>query len=358
MPNRNDAPVPSRTTNTNLGHARALRRALAFALASAATGTMGMAVLASCAEKTASEDGAPPSEDVAPGLADREQSCSVDLPDAQSLCDGGARLPLQNVDACPLVFDPDACSALCGETTSCYRSYSEVVCGRPASCGGGASSDGRRPDGLEPPPIAADRTDLGVHFARMAYHEAAAATAFEQLAIDLRAHGAPASLLRALQRAAVDERRHAVLAGRMARRHGRAPLRPTIAVRAPRPLFDVALENAREGCGRELVGAAVGLHIAAHAPDPRVRAFFASIAADEVRHAAVSLRMQRWLRPRLTAEQRVLADEATDRTLRTVSTSDLPAAFHAPEDAALQHMTAALRLPLELYLANGPSRAA
>lgn len=97
----------------------------------------------------------------------------------------------------------------------------------------------------------------------------------------------------------------------------------------------VALENAREGCGRELLGAAVGLHGAEHARDEGVRAAFAEIARDETGHAALSLRMQRWLRSRLSPAERALVDEAMHAALASGTAGELPAALGAPSDAEL-----------------------
>ena len=46
------------------------------------------------------------------------------------------------------------------------------------------------------------------------------------------------------------------------------------------------------------------LYQSLHAEDPILRKVFASIAADELRHAELSLRCHRWLMSQLTQEQR------------------------------------------------------
>jgi hypothetical protein len=73
---------------------------------------------------------------------------------------------------------------------------------------------------------------------------------------------------------------------------------------ALRGLFEVALENAVEGCVRETYGAVVGHHQARHAQDPVVRAGMAQVAEDETRHAALSWAVAEWALPQLTDAQR------------------------------------------------------
>jgi len=71
----------------------------------------------------------------------------------------------------------------------------------------------------------------------------------------------------------------------LARSFRHDPKRLIIAALARRTLFEVALENAVEGCVRETYGAAVGAWQARRAPDDRVRRAFAPVVADEARHA-------------------------------------------------------------------------
>src|SRR3989442_1726027 len=68
--------------------------------------------------------------------------------------------------------------------------------------------EGGGPPGLEAEPMPT-RADLGGYFATMASLEAASVGAFRALRTELRAHGAPRALVRAAERAARDEIRHA-----------------------------------------------------------------------------------------------------------------------------------------------------
>jgi rubrerythrin len=158
---------------------------------------------------------------------------------------------------------------------------------------------GRRPTGLARARKRRAASVLGSYFASAAHLEAASVHAFERLAVELEAHGAPASLVRAARRSACDEVRHARVTSRLARRFGGEPA--SVRVRAPRArsLAAVALENAIEGCVRETFGALVATWQAEHAQDEGIRRSMKRIARDETRHAALSWAVARALEPML-----------------------------------------------------------
>nr|MBP7681485.1 ferritin-like domain-containing protein [Deltaproteobacteria bacterium] len=114
---------------------------------------------------------------------------------------------------------------------------------------------------------------------------------------------------------------------------------------ALRGLFEVALENAVEGCVRETYGAVVGHHQARRAQDPVVRAAMAQVAEDETRHAALSWAVAEWALPRLTDAQREEIREAQrgaiDALARSVSIPESDALLH---DAGLPAPSAALAM--------------
>lgn len=173
---------------------------------------------------------------------------------------------------------------------------------------------GRRPDALRSNINTNTKTkrarSVGQFFANAAHLEAASVHAFEQLAGELAAHAAPRALVRAALRSRADEIRHALATARMARRFGGRPARPVIGERSPRALFDVALDNATEGCVRETFGALVATVQAGRARDPLVRRSLRAIAADETRHAVLSWAIDAWARRRLPSHLRRKLDEA------------------------------------------------
>jgi hypothetical protein len=166
------------------------------------------------------------------------------------------------------------------------------------------SASGRRPPGLADRPAHASADPLGRFLAHSAFLEAASVDAFQMLARELRASGAPRSLVDAARRSARDETRHARVMTRLARAHGCEPPRPFVARTPRRALVDMAVENAREGCVRETFGALLATWQSAHARDRRVASAMKRIAADETRHAALAWAVADWMAPRLDAKGR------------------------------------------------------
>lgn len=176
----------------------------------------------------------------------------------------------------------------------CPRSPFEGVCGR-------------RTDGVAA--IDGVRDVLGGLVAL----EAEAVAAFERLARELAALGAPETLVAWAHASADDERRHVEMTRLL---DGRAVIEaPPSNALALRSLFDVALENAVEGCVREAFGVVIAAWQAERAEDPRVRACYRAIAEDEARHAALALEIDQWMSSRLTAHDVALVREAKLRAL-------------------------------------------
>src|SRR5262249_8650748 len=129
-----------------------------------------------------------------------------------------------------------------------------------------------------------------------------------RFALELLAAGAPASLVEAAHRAALDEVRHARLCLGLASAYAGAPLGP-----APFP-FDGRVEGSAdpadnsapaarggrggealtEGCVGETLAAALAMEQLGRAEDPAVRAALAIIAEDEARHAELAWRAVAW----------------------------------------------------------------
>lgn len=193
------------------------------------------------------------------------------------------------------------------------------------TCSGGGSSciippcavAGRAPAGLlDARPLRA-RGDVAAWLAEAARLEAASVDAFEDLAGELALHGAPSSLARWARSSAHDERRHAAGVARLASRLGARPAAVRRAEHAPRALFDVALDNATEGCVREAFGALTAAMQASSAESASVRAAFAVIARDEARHALFSFALDDWARARLPAARvRALGEARRDAHVR------------------------------------------
>lgn len=163
--------------------------------------------------------------------------------------------------------------------------------------------EGRRTDGLDEPTWSPGPS-LGAYFAACSYLEAVSAHAFARLRDELSAHGAPPALLERARRAIDEEARHAELTASLARRFGVEPARPGAPSTDARSLFEIARENAVEGCVRETYGAALALVRAARAGDAEVRAAIASLAHDECAHAELSWATHAWAAERLDDDAR------------------------------------------------------
>jgi hypothetical protein len=175
----------------------------------------------------------------------------------------------------------------------------------------GGCAEGRRPAGLAS--NGGSGEDLGKYFARAAHLEAASVVAFEQLETELASHGAPQRLLASMRRARREEIAHARATTKLALRFGGEPAKVRVNKHAPRSLLALAIDNAREGCVRETLGAAVALYRAERAEDPEVAAAYRVIAEDELRHARISWDLAAWLETKLTASQKARVRRAFER---------------------------------------------
>jgi hypothetical protein len=175
--------------------------------------------------------------------------------------------------------------------------------------------EGRRTAGSLTPflPRAAS---LGDYFAACSYLEAVSVHAFARLGAELAAHGAPSVLVEKARRAEVEEARHAEITATLARTFGATPERPSAPRGGVRSLFEIARENAVEGCVRETYGAAMALFRAARATDPRVREAMRSIAPDECAHAELSWEVAAWMLDRLGASEREEIRRAMTEAMR------------------------------------------
>lgn len=154
---------------------------------------------------------------------------------------------------------------------------------------------GRRPPGLETDGAVSCDEAVGRFFAEAAHLEAASVPAFERLFEELRGLGAPTALCEGALLAAVEEIDHTRRTALLAQRFGAQPRVPGVEARPLRTRFELALDNAVEGCVRESFGALVAHHQAAHASDAQVREAMVAIAEDEMRHAELSWATHEWL---------------------------------------------------------------
>lgn len=235
--------------------------------------------------------------------------------DAGALPDGGV---------CPSTCE-EACSALEPDDKAGFGVCADVDAALDpltpgtsvtVQCNGVQDCTGRKLEGTRAPTI--DGEPIAAQLASAAWLEAAAVFAFRRLARELRAHGAPARLVRAARRCARDEIRHARIMTALAKKHGAVVPRAPRAPREIRDLESIARENGIEGCVSETYGAAVAAWQAESASDPDVARAMRAIAPDELRHAALGWAVQTWIERRLDAGARARVRAARDQAAREI----------------------------------------
>jgi hypothetical protein len=152
---------------------------------------------------------------------------------------------------------------------------------------------------IELPRDPAKRTTLAEHWVNLAQGEHASIAAFSRLSLELMSFGAPAELIAACQRAALDEVRHAQGAFAIASAYlgypiAAGPMALGTSVRLAQSLEECILAAVREGCINETLEVLVAQQGAQLATDPAIRAFLDRVCDDESRHAALSWKILAW----------------------------------------------------------------
>lgn len=204
---------------------------------------------------------------------------------------------------------------VCGVATVCSLLECSLSC----------DISGRRPAGMIMEDVAP--AQLGEWLARTAQLEAASVPAFAQLALELALHGAPERLIARARKALRDEERHASIMGELARAAGARLLPLDVKAIAARPLDEIALENAVEGCVRETAGALLAQRQAESAREPRLKQALTRIARDEAEHAALAWDVDAWLMPRLTPLDRRRVEAARLDAARQLLATRAPSLF-------------------------------
>lgn len=211
--------------------------------------------------------------------------------------------PFEGLGACCY----ETITAPCGGPTG--RPF--LVAGRPLTAAvrrgdaGGWRAEGPAPclaaerDTGAPALSAAQRGALAEAWTRDALMEHASVASFARFSLDLMAAGAPAELIEAAHRAALDEVRHARLCLALASAYGGEPIEPAAfplggSVQIAASLGALAAAAAAEGCIGETLAAVLAAEQLARASDPAVRAALAMIAEDEARHAELAFRTVAW----------------------------------------------------------------
>lgn len=265
-----------------------------------------------------------------------DRDCDVD-PVKVTGCGGGQAKLLSSLSECRLELqkeiDDKRCPEFCGDFQVSGCSVGERDGENYVYCHAAHPCLGRMPSRRLRATVQAKRradVDVDAYLAHAARMEAVSVDAFVELGASLARFGAPRAIGAACARAASDEARHAASMQCLLRARGgrvRASRPRAATASAKREGFGsleaLAIHNEREGVVGEAWGAILAAFQAERAADPVVRKTLATIAREEMRHAALSARISAWSRKRLGAAARARLDreraKAVTRIARTTT---------------------------------------
>lgn len=243
----------------------------------------------------------------------------------------------------------ESCSNLCTEQAGVYYDY---LC----SCDyTGPDSDGNHPVTCEYTVCAVEgrghadiaklteatgSSELARYFVRAYHAEASSVGAFLQLRAELRQHNVSEDLQQRCLQAAVEEIHHARMMAKLAGDADCALPELSFGDVPQRSLFELALDNAVEGCIFETFSALKAQYQAQHATDSRILAVMKVIAQDETRHAQLAWDIHQVLMAQLSdseqqqiveaqrsAAQRILEQTSVDVKRQVQGFATLPTAL-------------------------------
>ncbi|MGB1257168.1 MAG: ferritin-like domain-containing protein, partial [Thiolinea sp.] len=173
--------------------------------------------------------------------------------------------------------------------------------------------------------------NIGEYLADMAAMETAAITAFDYLSRELEAYAAPVELIARARQAVAEETRHAEMAGLLSAAYDTTVPEVSVDEFSLRSLYEIALENAVEGCVNETFAAACGLWQSEHAALDVFRQVISHITDEEMGHAALSWDIHAWIMPQLT-----VAEQAQIRTAQAEAVEKLMIDFKQEGNPVLQ----------------------
>lgn len=169
--------------------------------------------------------------------------------------------------------------------------------------------EGRFHDGV-PRPKQQEGSTIQQWFSRAAQSERASVQSFVLLAKELELHCAPQYLIDRLRKAAREEVSHARMMHHLCTTHDAKVPRLDESALPQRMLFDIAIENAVEGCVHERYAALQAHHQAIHVQDDQLRAIFSQIAHEETEHTALADELHCWFMSQLSEEEKECVRQA------------------------------------------------
>lgn len=254
----------------------------------------------------------------------KHDTCKVE-PVKVGGCGGGEAKLLGTFAECGLKqdedIDPKRCQEFCGDFPTNGCSAGERAGEAYVYCHALHPCLGRMPSRRLRASRRAD-SDVDAYLGHATRMEAVSVDAFVELEGTLARFGAPKSLGDACVRAAKDEARHALAMQAIRRARGgrvRASARPRRVGKGFASIEALAIHNEREGVVGETWGAMLAAFQSTRALAPETRRALATIAREELRHAALSARIGQWARARLDADARARVDRVRAETVARIA---------------------------------------
>lgn len=204
--------------------------------------------------------------------------------------------------------------------------YAEISCSTHLGGTAPYSIDNCPVAGRRPPQMQQATDDIlmigeGGWWSQVCHLEQAAVHAFVHLSRELRALDAPEALVSTAVQAAREEVEHVHLTRAMATRHGAEVPDAVCPETALRSLFEIALDNAAEGCIREAFAALQTRWQARHVDDANAASVLERIGLDETGHGEFSWQLHDWCMSRLGPDERAQVLKAQQDALEELRAS-------------------------------------
>jgi hypothetical protein len=223
----------------------------------------------------------------------------------------------------------DSCSTLCTEQAGVYYDYlcscdytgSDSDGNHPVTCEASVCAvEGRGHANISKLTTATGKSELARYFVRAYHAEASSVGAFLQLRAELQFHDVPVDLQQRCLKAAVEEVHHARMMAKLVQDEGCELPELQFGEFCERSLFELALDNAVEGCIYESFSALKAQYQSTNARDERVLTAMKVIARDETQHAQLAWDIHHHLMSRLTLDEQVQIRQAQREALGNVLT--------------------------------------
>jgi hypothetical protein len=274
-----------------------------------------------------------------------EYACNFD----ENMCTMETTQPILEEEQFTLYLDSngqlteDACMLLCSTEVGVMTDY---LCGceytgmdndgmHPVTCEyASCAVEGRGHGDIQKNTVGKGPSFLAGYFSRAYHAEASSVAAFLQLRAELKSHGAPIELQNRCLSAAIEEVHHARMMNQLLQDSGGCSQPLSFGTLPKRSLYELALDNAVEGCVFESYSALKALYQARHATDERIVFVMKVLSKDELGHAQLSWDIHHYLMTKLSKTEQRAISNAQRKALQDVN-HQAQLEFNLPQSSSL-----------------------